>query len=168
MRDDTIDFAALVAHNATALHATAEKLCGNRHDACDLVQDTLERAMTRMHTLAPGTSPRAWMQTILHNLFIDRCRSDQRRGQTVDIDDVSVPAPEPAAEPAWADLGAAELHAAIARLDDDFRAVYEMHALAQLSYRAIADLLDIPTATVGTRLVRARQKLRALLEARAG
>jgi RNA polymerase sigma-70 factor, ECF subfamily len=165
---DTIDFGVVAQHHVTALLATAEKLCGNRHDACDLVQDTLERAMTRVHTLAPGTSPRAWMQTILHNLFIDRCRSDQRRGPTVDIDDVSVPAPEPTAEPAWADLGAAELHAAIARLDDDFRAVYEMHALGRQSYRAIADLLGIPTATVGTRLVRARQKLKALLVAGVG
>jgi RNA polymerase sigma-70 factor (ECF subfamily) len=163
--NDTIDFAVLVRCHAAALHVTAEKLCGNRHDACDLVQDTLERAMTRVHTLAPGTSPRAWMQTILHNLFIDRCRSDQRRGPVVDIDDVCVPAPEPTAEPAWADLGAVELHAAIARLDDEFRCVYEMHALGRQSYRAIADLLGIPQATVGTRLVRARQKLRAMLEA---
>jgi RNA polymerase sigma-70 factor (ECF subfamily) len=58
--------------------------------------------------------------------------------------------------------------AAIARLDDDLREVIELHELEGLSYREIGSRIDIPPGTVGTRLVRARARLRALLEAAVG
>jgi RNA polymerase sigma-70 factor (ECF subfamily) len=58
-----------------------------------------------------------------------------------------------------------QLGAAIAKLEDEFQVVYRMHAIDSLSYKEISLRLGIPVNTVGTRISRARGKLRTLLEA---
>jgi RNA polymerase sigma-70 factor (ECF subfamily) len=159
-------FAALVTEHGAHLRAVALRLSGNAADASDLVQDALERAMRAFHTLEPGTNARAWLVTILHNLFIDRCRRRTREPRAVPVDDVAVaapPAPSDDPEPPWASLGPEDLRRALAELDPDFRVVYTMHALEHRSYVEIAETLGINKATVGTRLLRAREKLRRLL-----
>jgi RNA polymerase sigma-70 factor (ECF subfamily) len=160
-------FDRFFAEHEAHLRLVATRLCGNGADAADLVQDAFERALRNYDKLAPGTNPRAWVVTILHNLFIDRCRKHQRQGPTVQVDDMPLAAasdvPEP--EPLWARLGPDDLERALAQLDPDFRAIYRMHALENRSYKEISATLGIPTATVGTRLLRARDKLKKLLAA---
>ncbi len=158
-------FEAFAAEHTPQLRAIAMRLCGNAADAADLVQDAFERAFRNYDKLEPGTNPRAWVVTIMHNLFIDRCRRGRREPLRVDVDDVPLAAPEPTseAEPAWAKLTAEDLRRALERLDPDFRDVYRLHALENRSYKEIALQLGIPAATVGTRLLRARDKLRRLL-----
>ena len=77
---------------------------------------------------------------------------------------------EPAAtiaddEPAWAHLSIDDVRAAIAALPDDVRDTYRLFALEGRDYVAISALQGIPKATVGTRIMRARRKLRELLQA---
>ena len=60
-------------------------------------------------------------------------------------------------------MTAEQLHAAIQQLEPEFKAVYVKHALEERSYQEIATDLGIPVNTVGTRLARARKKLRAAL-----
>jgi RNA polymerase sigma-70 factor (ECF subfamily) len=146
------------------LSALALRLCGNRADAEDLVQDVYERALNRLDRAQPDTNVRAWMATILHNLFVDRCRAAQRRPRLVPLPD-ALSAEEREPPPAWAALPPDEIRAAIDALPDEFRAVYALHARGR-SYDQIAGELGIPTATVGTRLLRARRKLKAALAAR--
>jgi RNA polymerase sigma-70 factor (ECF subfamily) len=161
-------FDAVVREHEATLVAYATRLCGSSHDARDLVQDTLERALARWDTFTPGTNVRAWLFTILHRGFIDRMRRRAVEKGACSIDDVQVAAPEPAAPPAWTAISLEDLEAAIARLDADFQAVYRLHAVESLSYQQIAERLGIPVSTVGTRLNRARHRLRVLLEASAG
>jgi RNA polymerase sigma-70 factor (ECF subfamily) len=140
----------------------AEQLSAGQADARDLVQDTFERALRAWGRLPAGSNVRGWLVTILRNLFIDRCRH-ARRGQTLSIqDEVPAPAPDDAAPP-WADVTPEQLRAALSELDGEFRHAYELHALEGWSYRRIADELGIPLSTVGTRLLRARRKLRVIL-----
>jgi RNA polymerase sigma-70 factor (ECF subfamily) len=155
--------AELLAHAAT-LRALALRLAGSAADADDLVQETFARALEKRAGLQPGTNPRAWLVTILHHLFIDRCRRRRKEADRVSIDDLPVAAPEPAPEPAWSRLSADDVRAAVARLGEEFRVVYTMHALENRSYQEISVALGIPVATVGTRMSRARAKLRALLQ----
>jgi RNA polymerase sigma-70 factor (ECF subfamily) len=157
-------FDALVRDHGHVVRALGLRLAGTEVDADDLVQDCLERAMRRFDTLTPGTNARAWLLTILHNAFIDRCRRRTVDKLADDIDGVQLAAPEPSEPPAWTSVTADQLAAAVAKLDDEFRAVYERHVEGR-SYQAIASELGIPVNTVGTRLSRARSKLRALLEA---
>ena len=158
-------FEAFAAEHEPQLRAIAMRLTGNAADAADLVQDCFERAFRNYDKLEPGTNPRAWVVTILHNMFIDRCRRVRREPLRVAVEDVALAAPEPAndPDPAWATLTAEDLRVALGQLDADFRDVYRMHALENRSYKEISAALGIPAATVGTRLLRARDKLRRLL-----
>lgn len=160
--------ASVRAHTGT-LYGLAMRLSGNKSDANDLVQDTFERALRNFDRLVPGTNERAWLCTILHHLFIDLCRR-RRRERARDEE-----APEPACAPhdhdeeppAWARITVDEVRAALEELDEEFRTVYRMHAVEGRPYAEIAERLGIPKVTVGTRLLRARRKLKQLLTSRA-
>lgn len=162
-RDPAPEFHRSLREHELPLQALALRLCRSRADAGDLVQDTFERALRRRAQYEPGTNLRAWLCTILHHLFLDRCRARSRGPTHANLDDVVLPAPEPAREPAWATLTRDDVLAALARLDPDFRSVYQLHTLDGMPYTEIAARLGIPKATVGTRLARARRKLRDLL-----
>src|SRR3954469_1522704 len=72
------------------LRRYARALTGDSWAADDLVQDTLERACDRWQLWKAGSDLRAWLFTLMHNLFIDHARRAQRQGgQALDIDDVS-------------------------------------------------------------------------------
>jgi RNA polymerase sigma-70 factor (ECF subfamily) len=149
-----------------ALRAVALRLCRNPAEANDLVQDTAERALKAFGGLPPGSNTRSWLMSILRNKFIDSCRHTAvapRAAQEVEevADIVSAQEREP--EPAWAQITAEQIKAAVAALGDEFRSVYTLHALEGRSYNEIAGALQIPRATVGTRLLRARKKLKELL-----
>lgn len=154
---------ALAREHTGALTAFAVKLCGDPSDARDLVQDTFERALRAGASLQPRTNERAWLFTILHHLFIDRYRRIARGPRHTSIDDVDLAAVEPAPAPSWASVSVDEVKAAMEELDPDFREVYQMHAIEGLGYAEIAQRLGTPVSTVGTRIMRARRKLRALL-----
>ncbi len=159
-------FEPMVQAHAAALQSTALRLSRNQADARDLVQDTFERALRSYHRYQPGTSCRSWLLTILHHLFIDRCRrgSRDRRAEPAALDLLSVPANEYAEdEPVWAKITPADLRRALQQIPEEFRRVYELHALEGRSYNEIALALAIPKATVGTRLIRARRKLKKVL-----
>jgi len=148
------------------LRMVARRLCRNHDDANDLVQDTLERAMKSFDRRDARGRDRAWALTILRNLFIDRCRRE-RRHQLVALEDIPLSAPEPR-DDAWSRIEPEQVRAAVAQLDHPFRTVYEMYAIERRSYREISAALGIPAATVGTRVLRARTKLRSLLVAAIG
>ncbi|MCE9669136.1 RNA polymerase sigma factor [Myxococcus stipitatus] len=159
-------FAVFAREHESALNATALRLCGNAADARDLVQETLLKGLENLARYRPGTDGRAWLCTILHHLFIDRCRARTReRRADVSAEELSerLAAPEPEAAPAWAAIGPDELRAALERIPEEFATVYRLHALEGRSYIEIAERLGIPKATVGTRLIRARRKLKELL-----
>lgn len=159
-------FAAFAREHEAALRATALRLCGNPTDARDLVQDTFERGLRNLARYRPGTDGRAWLLTILHHLFIDRCRSRTReRRADVSAEDVEerIAAPEVEAAPAWATISPEQLREALEKIPEEFRSVYRMHSLEGRSYIEISERLGIPKATVGTRLIRARRRLKELL-----
>jgi RNA polymerase sigma-70 factor (ECF subfamily) len=162
-RDASRRLDALAREHSPALTAFALKLCGDASEAHDLVQDTFERALRAGSGQQPRTNERAWLFTILHHLFIDRYRRQARGPRHTSIDDVDVAAAEVAPPPAWASVSVEEVKAALEELDPDFREVYRMHAIDGLGYAEIAARLGAPVSTVGTRIMRARRKLRALL-----
>jgi RNA polymerase sigma-70 factor (ECF subfamily) len=149
---------ALLEHEA-ALTRLARRLCRNAADADDLVQDTFERALRAWDRYADRGNVKAWLAAILHNRFIDRCRTNRPH---VPLPDLPAPDDEP---PAWTTVSDDTLAAVLAELDPVFRRVFELR-VAGHSYDRIARELGIPKATVGTRLVRARKRLKALLEQR--
>jgi RNA polymerase sigma-70 factor (ECF subfamily) len=155
-------FEAMVREQEPALRAIAMNLCRDPHVANDIVQDTFERAFKGRAGKPPGAPPRSWLVTILRNRFIDFWRRSWRardaEGQIQHEDQPRDADPTPG----WASITPEQLEAAVDSLDEEFRSVYRLHAEGR-SYQEIANLLSIPRPTVGTRLLRARRKLRELL-----
>ena len=122
------------------------------------MQDTLERAWTKLHLYRQGTDLRAWLFTVMHNVHVNRVRAAR----------ISEPLgdemPELAQRGAQADaLLVRDLDRAIARLPADQRAVLLLVTLEEMSYDEVARTLGIPIGTVMSRLSRAREKLRAMM-----
>jgi RNA polymerase sigma-70 factor, ECF subfamily len=137
----------------------AQRLTRNAADAKDLVQDTLERGIRKSRSFIDG-SLRAWLYHLMRNIFIDGCR--RRRPAPLDVAQLPLPAPT-VALPRWAQVTDETLTAALAQLEPISRDVFVLKEHKQMSYSQIAAELGIPMGTVATRLMRARQKLRAIL-----
>lgn len=139
-------------------------MCASEADAADAVQDTLESALKAGDRLKAVANLQAWLVTILHRRMIDLFRRREREQLGDPPEEPAVTQdPPPADAPRWLEVGIEQLRAAVERLEPEFRQVFVLHAFERRSYRDIAAALDIPQNTVGTRLLRARRKLRVLL-----
>ena len=140
------------------LRRYARALAGDRSSADDLVQDTLERAWTKLHLYRRGTDLRAWLFTVMHNVHVNRVRAARA------TDPLEEEMPELAQRAPQSDaLTVRDLDRAIARLPDEQRAVLLLVTLEEMSYEEVARTLDIPIGTMMSRLSRGREKLRALM-----
>ena len=140
------------------LRRYARALVGERAGADDLVQDTLERAWSKLHLYRRGTDLRAWLFTVMHNVHVNKLRS------TRPTDPLEDGMPELTQRASQADaLLVRDLDRAIARLPADQRAVLLLVTLEEMSYEEVARTLGIPIGTVMSRLSRAREKLRAMM-----
>jgi RNA polymerase sigma-70 factor (ECF subfamily) len=142
------------------LYARAMRLVRSAPDAWDLVQDTFEHALRGIDRFQPGTNMRVWLMTIMHHLFIDKCRKQARQPSPAPLDHEDIASPEPAVAPPWAAITQEHIVEALAGLPSPFREVYSLRLINNCSYDEIAERLLIPRSTVGTRLMRARQKLK--------
>ena len=139
-------------------------MCASQADAADVVQDTLESALQAGDRLHAVENLQAWLVTILHRRMIDLFRKREREqlGDPPEEPAMTQDVP-PADAPLWTRIDVEQLRAAVARLDPGFREVFTLHAFERRSYKEIAATLGIPENTVGTRLRRARLKLRVML-----
>lgn len=168
---DPRELDALIAELLPGLEARAMQLCRNHVDAQELIQEALARACRKLNTLRDRACVRSWLLTIISNTFIDTLRRQRSRPQTVPFDhqtdaelDERYPQLAESPEPRpWEHITTDQLHEAIEQLPEDMRVTYRMHALEGKDYVTIAATLGIPKPTVGTRLVRARKRLRELL-----
>jgi len=151
--------ASLIEH-IPRLRRYARALTGERSRADDLVQDTLERAMVKFHLWQPGSDLRAWLFTIMHNVFLNQLRA-RPAGSAVSLDDEAMQVPVRATQSDRIEI--LDLEAALVRLPEEQREVVLLVGLEQMTYEETAGVLAIPIGTVMSRLSRAREKLRALL-----
>lgn len=144
------------------LERFALRRAGNRTDAKDLVQETCRRALEAQGRFAPGTDLGAWLFSILRNLHVDRCRRASREVLgAIELERLPASACEP--DPMWTDFSQDDVIRATALLPRPYRDAYELYVVAGLSYDQISQRLGIPERTVGTRLHRARLRLRGIL-----
>ncbi|HEY4076017.1 MAG TPA: RNA polymerase sigma factor [Rhizomicrobium sp.] len=152
---------ALVAHLPN-LRRYAAALAGNAALADDLVQDCIERALRQSNQLRDLALLPAWSRRILHNLYLDEIRRRRRRGLQQDVMDL---ADNPELSVAAVDpTTARDFLKAMGTLSVEHREILLLVGLEELSYREIAEELNIPMGTVMSRLARARERLRDVLE----
>lgn len=131
-------------------------LCKNQALAQDLVQETFLRAWRSLDSLQSDKAAKAWLFTILRR---ENARLYERyRPELVDVDDVSI-AEADTREPEQR-MDKTLLYAAIDKLEPDYRDPLLLQVIGGFSGKEIAEMLDLNSNTVMTRLFRARSKLR--------
>lgn len=157
---DVDDFGAQTLNIIPRLRRYARALTGDTLLADDLVQDTLERALNKRHLWRQGSDLRAWMFTIMHNVFVNQIRS-RHTEDTVALDAEAYNVASRSSPIDLLEIG--DIDAAIRLLPGEQREVLLLVALEQMSYAETAQALGIPVGTVMSRLYRARERVRVLL-----
>lgn len=132
----------------------------------DLVQLTVERALTRSGQWVPGTRLDSWMFRIMKNAWIDEHRARKRHGLVlVDDEEAGARAAFDGESAMASRLEASEVERAMAKLPDEQRLAVALVLVEGLSYKEAAEVLQIPQGTLTSRLVRGRAALLEQLEA---
>jgi RNA polymerase sigma-70 factor (ECF subfamily) len=136
----------------------------NRHEAEDLVQETMMQALQSFHRFQPGTNCRAWLVTILQHVRSNRRRARQRSPMVEDPED-RIAHTIPFVAPVPQELTDEGVLGALALIPVPFQEVIVLCDVEELTYKEIADALSIPLGTVMSRLHRGRGLLRSALAA---
>ncbi len=166
-------FEALVLAYQKQVYNLALRMAGNPDDALDLSQETFLRAWRGLPSFRAGAAFSTWLYRLAGNVCIDFLRR-RRREKTVPLyapdgeggeTGLDLPSPIPdALAQALSRFEREQVAWALSRLEPDYRAALTLRAVDGLSYAEIAEALDIPAGTVKSRIARAREKMRALLQ----
>jgi RNA polymerase sigma-70 factor (ECF subfamily) len=160
-RGDRSAFTALVERYWDRLYRWLYRLTRDQHAAEDLAQEAFLKAFAHLDRFRPGTNFRAWLFRIAHNSFANQYRSPQRRRERL-------PENLPGADRGPVDEVVSRealegVASALARLPIEFRAALLLRVEEGLSFRQIAEVLDLTEETARWRVFKARQKLLGLL-----
>jgi RNA polymerase sigma-70 factor, ECF subfamily len=142
------------------LRRFARTLTRTAHDADDLVQATVERALTRLDQWRPDSRLESWMFGIMKNAWIDEVRARARRERMFAPAEAGENVGDAAAE---STLHALTLQDALARLPDEQRLAVGLVLVEGLSYKEAAEIMEVPVGTLTSRLARGREALERLL-----
>jgi len=164
----TLEFNGQYERMSKLLHSFAYNLTKNREDAKDLYQETSFRALTNRDKFRPGTNFKAWLFTIMKNIFINNYRKKMRANTIMDstdndyyINSGSVVISNKAESNIMMD----ELTAMIDGMEDGIRIPFMMH-YEGFKYQEIADKLELPLGTVKSRIFFARKEMKGLINKR--
>ena len=155
------DFVEELKRYTPNLRRYARALMRDRERADDLVQDCLERALSRRHLWKGPGNIRAWLMTIMHNLYANEMRRLSTRPWTVPIDAIESAGVKAADQIAI--VSAHEMMTTMDQLPDDQRETILLVALEGMTYQETAETLGIAIGTVMSRLSRGRARLRELM-----
>lgn len=155
-----------VAPLAGELARFARWLASNPHDADDVVQETLIRALRARDVPPSDRALRAWLFRIARNVHVDQRRAQAARDRFVvleggrdELDEIG----EPAAGLAHAQIDRFDLERALAELPEGTRAALVLVDVWEFDHAEVATILDVPVGTVKSRVARGRARLAALL-----
>jgi RNA polymerase sigma-70 factor (ECF subfamily) len=161
---DRSAFAQLIERYWDRLYRWLYHLTRDRHTAEDLVQESFLKAFAGLKKFQAGTNFAAWLFRIAHNNFANQCRASARSRE-------ALPENVPDSQPGPLDRAASaealhNLGRAIQRLPAEFRAALLLRVEEGLSFRQIAEVLDLTEETARWRVFKARQKLLSILAPR--
>ncbi len=142
------------------LRRFARTLARNPHDADDVVQLALERALTRIGQWRPDTKLESWMFGIIRNAWIDEVRARKRRDAVLAPEELGEQVGEATTD---AEIQLMALQSALAQLPEEQRSAVALVLIEGLSYKEAAEAMDVPIGTLTSRLARGRDALTALL-----
>jgi RNA polymerase sigma-70 factor, ECF subfamily len=151
---------ALILSEVPRLKRYAAALFRDRDGADDLVQHTVLRALEKSHLWQPGTNLRAWLFTLMHNLYVNYVRGSVREGQKINLERIN---PSTGPGQIWS-LTIRDLKRGLARLPEEQRTVLWSIGVNGMKYEQAAQIYSVPIGTIRSRLSRARQALNAILD----
>lgn len=155
-------FAEFVDSSYRAAYHFALSLSGNHADAADITQQAFYIAQKKNDQLRDPSKRKQWLFTILHREFLrTRRRAGRLQKHEEELKQVE---PPPIVVDQAISIDARAVVALLSSLDEIFRAPVSLFYFEQLSYREIAEVLDVPIGTVMSRLARGKRMLRQLVE----
>ncbi len=154
-------FEAIICEHYEALFRFAFSLTRSEPDACDLTQQTFYIWASKGHQLRDASKVKTWLFTTLHRAFL-QSRRRQLRFPHHELEEVSKELP--VLSPDVTDrIDSAEVHSALAEVDDIYRAAVALFYLKDCSYKDIAEILEVPVGTVKSRIYRGIVQLKEIL-----
>jgi RNA polymerase sigma-70 factor (ECF subfamily) len=159
--ESTENIQARIIELLPRLRRFARNLTRNPHDADEVVQIAIERALTRLDQWHRDARLDSWLFRIVRNAWIDEIRSRARRDALF--------APEEAGEAIGVaamerEVDRLSVEAAMARLPEEQRLAVSLVLVEGLPYKEAALVLDVPIGTLTSRLGRGREALQAMLQ----
>ena len=166
----TLEFQTKFDQMSQVLHSFAYNLTKNGEEAKDLFQETAYRALTNRDKFRPGTNFKAWLFTIMKNIFINNYRKRVKANTIFDSTDNDYyinSGSNMVLNGSESKIMMKELWRMINELDESTKVPFVMH-YEGYKYQEIADDLDLPLGTVKSRIFFARKALKDKIEARYG
>jgi len=162
-----VDFSNVVIRYSSDLKPFAINLTQDIEDANDLLQETMYRALTNREKFREGTNLKAWLFTIMKNIFINGYRRKSKRRTIIDTTDNQYYLNTTATKSITTNRSEAnfmmeDIMKSIVDLQEEFRIPFLMHYKGY-KYQEIADELDLPLGTVKSRIFFARKDLKKKL-----
>lgn len=154
MNTSDYSFDAILVSYSDSLRSFARNLTGNRAAGDDLFQETMVKALLYKDSFASHSNLKAWLYTIMRNVFINDYRKS-KRWQKQSLSDIIIPG---MVQELNSGLEYSEIQQEIARLDSSIREPFELY-YAGYKYKEISDELALPIGTVKSRIYLARQEL---------
>ena|SRR5437868_2136777 len=161
MKIERQQFESLALEHLDMLYRVARRMTRDSHRAEDLVQETFLRAFRSADDFdLQEFGIRPWLIRIMHNLHVSRGQREKRQPMSLEDEhlDSAAVAVESTGNANWEGMDE-HLKQAFESLPDEYQTAMQLWAIEELSYKEIADSLDIPLGTVMSRLHRARQRL---------
>jgi RNA polymerase sigma-70 factor, ECF subfamily len=160
VKEASPEFRAALIDNIPHLRAFARSLTRDRDRADDLVHEAAARALAAAHQFSPGTNFKAWIFTILRNLYYNEGRKHHSRNVPFDettVTEHAIPATQEVA------LEFCDFRRAFWQLGKDHREVLMLVGVSGLSYEEAAKVCNCAVGTIKSRVSRARQELTTVL-----
>ena len=165
-----VRFEETFLHHLDALYRTSLRLTKSKTDAEDLLQETLLKALKKFHQILDPLKTKAWLFRILITTFYDSEKTSKRQPPIVDVElnedlvtsSLDVPVYNP--PDVFGRLFGDEIEHALDQLHPEFKVVILLYDVEGLDYNEIAEICQCSKGTVASRLYRAREILRTLLE----
>lgn len=154
------EFEEKVLEHIDSLYNLALRMTQNKQDAEDLVQEAVLRAYRFFHKFERGTNFKAWIMTILRNIYINQYRKRVKEPMKVEFEEVEDFISLPEISGAQEEIFSETIKPSIDRLPEELRTTITLFYVDGLSYKEIAKVMNCPVGTVMSRLYTARQVLK--------
>ncbi|MGN6569673.1 MAG: RNA polymerase sigma factor [Flavipsychrobacter sp.] len=157
------DFNEVISTHSDFLKPYAISLTNNQEDAKDLFQETMMRALINREKYQLGTNLKAWLYTIMRNIFINNYRRSKKFVKADDTEILNYGNKAATYNNGISNLRVSEIKNAMEQLPQALRTSFELH-FTGYKYQEIADMLEEPLGTVKSRIHFARKMMAAKVE----